>query len=263
MDEAQPGQTQPTKHRVSFNVDLRWVVIVLLLAIAGLIAAWQPWKSSTPAGSRTIKVSGEATVKAEPDRFIFSPTYTITNSDREAALDAMAERTAELTAGLKTIGIKDSQIKSNIDSYSRGIMPEPEKPGGATSSYSLQLTVTVDERSQAQKVQDYLATTAPTGVITPYASFSDSKRKQLESQARDLATKDARTKADQSAANLGFKVGEVKSVADGNGFDNGCGPGGICLAEDRAIAPSGSGHINVQPGENELRYTVSVEYFVE
>ncbi len=54
-----------------------------------------------------------------------------------------------------------------------------------------------------------MVTTAPTGQVSPRPNFSDAKRKELESKARDEATKDARAKADQSARNLGFKVGKI------------------------------------------------------
>jgi uncharacterized protein YggE len=177
----------------------------------------------------------------------------------------MSKKSDELTAKLKALGVKDSQIKSNIDSYSREIMVYPEKPGSSTPSYTLQLTITASSRQEAQKIQDYLATTSPTGVITPYASFSDTKRKQLEAQARDEATKDARAKADQSAKNLGFKVGNVKTVADGSGFGGSSCVGGLCygVAEGRDTTSAASPSIAVQPGQNELKYSVSVEYYLK
>lgn len=261
MDELTSTPTQSQRHTLTLRLDLRWIVALLLLVIIIMTALWQPWKPSTGANSRTITVSGEATVKAEPDEFVFSPTYTITNSDREAALKLMADKTTELTNGLKATGVQDNQIKSNIDSYSREIY-YPTKPG-ETPSYSLQLTITVNQRQQAQKVQDYLAKTTPTGTITPYANFSDTKRKQLESEARNLATKDARSKADQSAGNLGFKIGSVKSVSDGSGFGNQPCSNGICFAEDRAVTSSDTpSQIGVQPGQNSLQYSVSVEYYL-
>jgi uncharacterized protein YggE len=128
-------------------------------------------------------------------------------------------------------------------------------------TYNLQLTVTLTNKDLVQKVQDYLVATLPTGGVSPQAGFSDSKRKQLESNARDEATKDARSKADQSAKNLGFRVGKVKSVDDGSGF------GGMPYATSKAesavaldIAASPS--LSVQPGENELSYSVTVVYTI-
>jgi uncharacterized protein YggE len=95
--------------------------------------------------------------------------------------------------------------------------------------------------------------------VTPSPTFSESKRKELESHARGKATEDARRKADQSAENLGFKVGAVKSVEEGSGF-GGVIPfrGATTMEGDKAVASD----LSLQPGENELNYSVTVVYFI-
>ncbi len=276
MDTSTPvvAQPQPTennpKNRQTIALDLRLVVALLLVIIAGMLLIWKPWDSSTSSASanRTIKVTGEASLKAEPDEFVFFPSYTVQNASRDTALAELTRKSDEIIAKLKSLGVADGQIKSSADSYDRGITyPYPDKPGGEqVPSYTQQLTITVTKRDMAQKVQDYLATTAPTGTISPSTNFSTAKRKGLENKARDEATKDARAKADQSAKNLGFKVGNVKSVSDGSGFGGvvpfGC-DGGLCSgAAEIAIDSAAPSKLNVQPGQNDLSYTVTVEYFV-
>lgn len=255
---------QPAQQHQSVRLDLRLVVVVLLIVIVGMLLAWRPWSDAGAAdGSRTVSVTGEASLKAEPDEFVFSPVYTIKNADRSAALAEISQKSQELTTKLKELGVKDNQIKTNADSYDRGgtSYPMPVDPAVVPDpSYSLQLTITVTSRDQAQKVQDYLTSTTPTGTVTPYANFSTTKRKELESRARDEATKDARAKADQSAKNLGFKVGKVKTVNDGSGF-------GVMPVNEMAFDSTTSSaptqpRLAVQPGENELNYSVTVEYFV-
>jgi uncharacterized protein YggE len=110
----------------------------------------------------------------------------------------------------------------------------------------------------AQKVQDYLLTTSPSGTISPYSAFSTEKRKELESQARDEATIDAREKAEQSAENLGFKLGKVKSIEDQSGFG-----GVIPLDTPATMEDSARSSLSVQPGENEITYTVRVVYYLD
>ena len=122
------------------------------------------------------------------------------------------------------------------------------------------MTIKIDNRDLAQKVQDYLITTSPTGAVSPQAGFSEAKRKTLETKARDQATKDARSKADQSAKNLGFKIGKVKTVTDSSGFG---GPIVYGLAEgSNAGVDSSNTKLAVQPGENDLQYSVTVTYYV-
>lgn len=264
INQQQPGR------RHSISVDSRWIAVLLLVVIAGMLAAWRPWSGSTSSSDdRTIRVSGEATVKSEPDEYVFSPSYQFTNSDRAAALDALAKKNTELLDGLKKLGIADKQIKTNANDYQSGGVyymddsASDSKVRRPEPNYTLQLTITIQDKALTQKVQDYLAGTTPSGNVSPYASFSTAKRKQLEDQARDEATKDARKKAEQSADNLGFKLGDVKTVGDGN-----LGAYPMAASDSRstmeAIAPGGGAapSLGVHAGENELNYSVSVEYYV-
>lgn len=249
--------TPANRSKLHFSFDLRLVVGLLLVIIAVMLLVWKPW-SGGPATDRTIKVTGEATLKSEPDEFIFYPTYQFKNANPDAALAEMTQKSEELIAGLKHLGVADKQIKSNASGSEEGLY-YPLR--GDDTTYNLQLTVTANSRQQAQKVQDYLLTTSPTGSVTPSATFSESKRKSLENQARSKATQDARAKAEQSAEDLDARLGKVKSVTDGAGF------GGIIpLAADskargaEAVMPT---QLTVQPGENELTYTVTAEFYLK
>jgi uncharacterized protein YggE len=108
-----------------------------------------------------------------------------------------------------------------------------------------------------------LLTTSPYGSVTPSAGFSKSKLKEVTNKARDEATKDARAKADQSAKNLGFSVGKVKTVKDdANG--EGVYPMLLRGSADASMA-AGSPELSapIQAGENELDYQVTVTYYVD
>lgn len=230
-------------------------LVIALVIIGGLLVAWKPWQTQTKAADRTISVSGSAEISAEPDEYVFNPQYSFKNIDQKAALDEATAKTTEITAKLKTLGVADSKIKSNTNGY-RSYYDD------AQDTYFASLEVTVDNKALAQKVQDYLISTTPTGSVTPQADFSKAKRDQLTSQARDQATREARHKADQSAANLGFKIGKVKSVTDSP--DNSFLPriyasGAVAAAADGAKAESAP----LQQGENKLTYQVSVVYYLD
>ncbi len=243
------------KSKMSFSLDMRVIILVLLAVIVGMLLVWKPWQTSN-AGERTVKVTGEATIKAEPDEFVFYPSYEFKNADKAAALKDIGVKGDEIIAKLKSLGVEDSKIKTNSSGYDYPIYFREEN---SDPVYTLSLTVTVASRELAQKVQDYLLTTSPLGQVSPQSTFSEAKHKQLDSDARDKATKEARAKAEQSAKNLGFKVGSVKSVEDGGGFDE-VYP--LAVGADMAKETAGS-RLAVQPGENELHYTVTVTYFVK
>lgn len=239
----------------SFNVDLRIIVGLLLAIIVAMLLLWRPW-SGTGTSDRTVQVTGDAKITAVPDEFVFYPSWQFKNADKDVALKELTTKSDEVTKKLKELGVADSKIKSNANGYDNNLYIER----GDSSTYTLQLTVTVDNKELAQKVQDYLVTTSPTGSVSPQASFSDAKRKELETKAREQATKDARSKAEQMGKNLGFKLGKVKTIDDGSGF-NTIRPSdarGMSVAEDKANATQ----LQVQPGENELPYSVTVTYYI-
>ncbi len=263
MDDIHSNQDIPTPQKntkMSLSLDYRLIIVLLLLVIGGMLWAWKPWQNISPLDTnRVISVTGDANLKAEPDEFVFSPDYQFKDKDKAAALTQLTKKSDEVTKKLKELGVADSKIKTNSDGYNNGYYFE-ESSG--LNTYSLRLTVTVSDKALAQKVQDYLVSTSPTGSVSPNANFSDAKRKQLASKARDEATKDARIKADQSAANLGFTIGKIKSVKDGSGFDT---PIPLysknSIAADSAAANSPS--LGVQAGENDLNYSVNVVYYVK
>lgn len=247
--------------KLKLSLDLRFVSLALLLVIAAMLLIWKPW--SGPAGTRTVEVTGDATVTAKPDEFVFSPAYEFKNADKAAALAALSQKSDEIVAKLKSLGVDDSKIKTNSSGYDMPTYYDGTDTKDAT--YTLQLTVTTSSIALTQKVQDYLVTTSPTGGVSPQADFSDKKRKSLESQARDEATKDARSKGDQMAKNLGFSLGKVKAVDDSAGFGGifpmSASRGSALMAQDSASSNAASSY-TVQPGENDLNYNVTVTYFI-
>jgi uncharacterized protein len=243
---------KPTTH---VALDLRWVAGALLIIIVVLLALWRPWQG-TASEDQTIQVTGETTVTAVPDEFVFYPTYQFKASDNAAALTALAKKSDEVTAKLKELGVPENKIKTNSSGYGTSLMPTGG--GSDKTTYTLQLTVTVDNQELAQKVQDYLLTTEPTGSVSPQPTFSDTKQRELEAEARDKATVDARAKAEQSAKNLGFRLGKVKSVNDGDSYWT-TPLGGRAASSDLATS---SNNLGLYPGENELPYSVTVIYYI-
>jgi uncharacterized protein YggE len=246
----------PTKKSNGMVLDYRVIIGLLLVVIAAMLLMWRPWEPQLDAKSRTISVTGQAKVTAVPDEYVFSPAYEFKNADRSAALSELTKKSNETVKKLKELGVADNKIKTNSDGYD---YPIYDKGNTSTPTYTLRLAVTVDNKDLAQKVQDYLVTTAPTGAVSPQLAFSDAKRKELESKARDEATKEARSKAGQSAENLGFTLGAVKSVNDGTNF------GGIYPVQGGVSSDgsTSSGKLDLQPGENDLTYQVSVVYYVK
>jgi len=251
--------TTASKNKNNFSLDYRIIIALLLVIIAGMLAWWKPWSNSaTQANDRTISVTGESKISATPDEYVFNPVYEFKNSDKAVALESLTKKSAEIVDKLKGLGLSEESIKTGSGGYET--YPYYYEPESRTNSYTLNVTITAKSREQAQKVQDYLVSTTPTGPVSPQTQFSENKRKELETKARDEATKEARSKAEQSAKNLGFKIGAVKSIEDGSGFNSLLRTKDM-VSEVRLDSNAAPG-LGVQPGQNDLRYSVSVVYFL-
>ncbi len=261
MDNDQSSKQSSGSNKLNLSLDLRLVVLLLLAIIAAMLFAWKPWTAKAVVkNDQVITVTGDSKITAAPDEFIFYPTYDFKNSNKDVALAELTKQSAAIVTKLKELGVSDSKIKTDADGNNYNYRFDQES---GQSNYTLRLTVKADNKELAEKVQDYLVTTAPTGAVSPQANFSDKKRKQLESKARDEATKDARSKAEQSARNLSFEIGKLKSIRDISGFGGitplyGFRDGGVAVAEDTANTK-----LTVQPGENDLTYAVEVVYYLQ
>lgn len=242
--------------KLNLSIDLKWITVALAVVIVAMLFIWKPW-ATRGVGERTVEVTGDATITAKPDQYVFYPSYEFKNQDKAAALAALSQKSDEIVAKLKSLGVANNKIETNASGYD---MPVYYDTDNKNATYTLQVTITVNDLKLAQKVQDYLVTTSPTGAVSPSVDFSDKMRRQLESQARDQSTKDARSKGEQMAKNLGFKLGKVKTIQDDTGF------GDYFPAMSRgtsAAAAEDTSSLTVQPGENDFTYSVTVTYFIK
>lgn len=256
----QTNRPQRIKFSKIINSKPGWPAATVFLAvvICVMLAAWKPWLPAGGSQERTISVVGESTLSAEPDEFIFYPSYIFKNADKEQALSELTKKSDELIKNLKKLGVSDNKIKSASSGYNHDYYFDRS---ANQHQYTLTLTVTTETREAAQKIQDYLLTTKPSGNVSPQAGFSERKREDLQVQARNEAAENARQKADQTARNMGFKIGKVKTIEDENG------PDPVFGLDTGATTPEGelqkTDKLSVQPGENELKFRVKIVYYIK
>lgn len=244
------------KQSITIKLNAWIVCAVLLVTNLITIGLWQPWQDKG-VSDRTISITGSTTIEAEPDEFAFNPYYQKEGADKAAVTAEVTALSNTVTAKLKELGVEDSAIKSDISSYDYGIYAEgEEKKETATLSY----TITISDKDLAQKVQDYLLTTGASGSVTPYATFSTSKQKELETKARDEALKDAGTKAAASADQLGAKLGRVVEVGDVTSADGVTPLPWAYDSRELSVSSSGGVSTSIQTGMNEYTFSVEVTY---
>ncbi len=236
---------------INLRLDFRILSAVLLVVIVSMAFVWRPWGSTE---KRTISIQGEATLKAAPDEFIFSPVYEKKAKDSTTAISEVSKLGNSVVAKLKKLGVADKSIQTNVTTQKRYEPLTGRETDEITAQFSL--TVTINDKVLAQKILDYLTITGPLYSVSPQSTFANETRKQLESEVRGKALSDARSKADQTAKELGVKVGKVISVSEPQ-F------GGPITLEGKSV-PSSDSSTSTPPvlltGEQEVTYTVTVNF---
>lgn len=249
-------------NETTIRLNFRLISIVLSIVILAMFGIWQPWQS---AGTQTISMVGEASVKAAPDEFTFYPTYQKDGATSTDAISAVAKVGNEVVAKLKELGVVEKNIKTSTSSspdYAKPYIGIPEQelgttPGGYLATYSV--TITLDDKDLAQKVLDYLITTSPLYGVSPQSTFSAETRKELEAAARSKAVADAKIKARQTAEELEVKVGRVVSVSEPQWG----GPIPVMSTNGREIAVDTASPVTspvLLTGEETVTYSVTVVF---
>lgn len=250
----------------TLKLDLRLLTILLAIALVGILAWTQPWRGTTSKTTEGISVTGEATITAQPDQFRFMPSYQKSAMTSEEAISEASKIGNEVVAELKELGVAADEISTDVSSYQAyggtepAIAPDRKpQPSGYTANYTV--TATTKTREIAEKVQAYLATTPATSQVSPIKSFSKDMQKKLETEARTKAIADAKSKAEQSAKDLGVKIGRVISVSEINQT------GGPILLYDKAgdMATTSTREAttpNFETSNQDLDFTISVTYSI-
>lgn len=239
-----------------FTLSINFKVLLGLALFFGLgfgLAWWSPWSDS----GRTVTVTGESTITAQPDEFIFNPYYTASAKDRTQATTAVRKTGDQVVAKLKGLGVAEEDLKTDISAYDFSLRPEESQASKFEASYAL--TITLDNEELAQKVFDYLLTTKAQGTISPQVGFSNDTRTNLKSEARKAAVNNARVQADEIAAELGQTIAQAISIEEVSGFDvipyYGGGAEGRPAADSLTLETS-----ELLPGQQDLTFSVKVVF---
>ncbi len=230
---------------------LQWI---LLIAIFGMLLWSQPWQQSS-ASARKITVVGEASTDTEPDEYLFSPYFQQSGTNKDALKESLTKKANAAVTKLKELGVEEKDIKVDASSYDYWYATD-EKDTPMTVS----LQITVRDKDLAQEIQDYLLTLDIEGQLTPSATFSADKRKALEAQLTEEASKDARAKAEAQAKSLGAKLGKVLEVSQSGDSVMPMYASGMAVAEDTVSSGATRSSLEILPGQNEYTQVVSVTY---
>jgi uncharacterized protein YggE len=240
----------------------RVLPVIVFFILLFIFAKWGPainLSTTTQTKGEPFIVSGEGKVSVAPD--IAKVTLGIENSgpSLKTVQDAVNTKSKALTDAIKKLGIGESDIKTtSYNVYPQYDWSAPtQKITGYQVSTDYEITI-----KDFNKVNDVIAAGTAAGAnVVGNVSFdlNDATKTEKMNEARTLAVKDAKAKAEGLAKAAGISLGKIINVSENQN-------GNI---RPMALPVSGGGGTdksttqpNIQPGTTEIDITISLSYEV-
>jgi uncharacterized protein YggE len=204
---------------------------------------------------RVVAVVGEGVAFATPDRCTLSMELHVERSTVAEAVShvtALANRTLETLQG---IGVDRADIRTQHVSV-RDAYDQSGRVAGRTASYALEAANQAVER--AGDVLAAIAETAGDALHVHGISLSASDADAHRAVARRRAVEDARARATQLAEAAGVRLGAMLSIEEGGALPG--WPRPMAIARTAGIEMAS---MPVEPGQQELRVTVSITFAID
>lgn len=200
---------------------------------------------------RTITVSGQGQVSAQPDQAVVRFGVETEAETASAALDENSARMSDVISATLEAGVARENIQTAglqlQPVYNRPDEAPPELTGYRASNV---LSVTIEDLDSLGILLD---TATDAGVNTIQGiQFEVSEQADLQAQARQAAMNQAIAKAEQLAGLAGAELGEVLTISETGGAT----PRPVALE----AATGAADRVPVEPGQQTLEASVSVTW---
>lgn len=236
-------------------------IFVLLFLVPVVMASSSSEPASTIAS--IISVRGEGTISAEPDTAILTMGITSEGTTAREALSKNNQDMERIHAKLQSV-LQDS--KNNIQTSNFRLMPtykphdhrNPSPPQIIGYSASNDITIRIYDLNKTGSILD---TAVDLGInnIMNGIQFTNTPQQTQDflAQARREAVRNAKSKAETIADELGVTLGKIQSISEGsNGDDR---PSPPYMMETMARS-AGGGSVPVASGENSYSVTVDIRW---
>lgn len=208
--------------------------------------------------SRTINVSGEGRVSLPPDVVMMDLGVSVRDEGLGAAQSQAADQMRSVIDALRASGVAENDIQtSNYSIYAERDYNQPEQP---LIGYTVSQTVVakVRELDNAGSVIEAAVEAGANQVNNVW--FALENPEEAVRQARELAVKNARAKAEELARLTNSTLGPVQTISEGYS------PAPMPVeyrAYDTAESAAGAAAPPINPGQTEVVLTVNVAYAIQ
>jgi len=250
---------QIKQHRIIFSIFAGlFIIIMLIMVISGImtfLGKSRHYKNSNT-NSNLIYFSGEGKVYTKPD-VAFVDFSVVTQGVRiNDVQDANSKKMNKVIIFLKSSGVEEKDIKTtNYSLYPQYTYKNYKIP--QITGYQINQTVGIKIRD-IDKVGEILQGVVEVGINKVNSLyFGVENDEELKEQAREMAIKDAKEKAEKLASQIGVNLGKIVGFSE---------------STDGYPAPRYKGELgiggggespNIEAGENEITVSVTLTYEIE
>lgn len=203
----------------------------------------------------TFQVTGEGTIFAKPDVAEISFSAQIEGATVKDVQNRANETINRATDQLKKLGLKDEQIKTT----NYNLAPKYRYDNGRQTldGFSANITISIKVNDFA-KLNEAVDAAVQAGVNQVGSlTFDVEDKEKYVSQARTKAVQEAQRKAQTLAGAAGMRLGRITNIVEGA---SPIPPQPLYRAMTDLAAGAENKQTQIQPGENEIKVTVTLYY---
>ena len=227
-----------------------WPLVVLAIAFG---AFWlKPWQTKP---IETISVSSIGKAQVTPNIAAVTAAIESKNPNLDEARRENEAKVSTLIAALKTLGVDEKDIKTQQISGGPGyeiMIYPPQKP--TTNQFTTSLEVKIRNFDNTDEIIAAMTTNGATNLYGPNLTVDEALQEEGKSKARENAVAEARKKGEELAKLSGRKLGKAIKINEQGDYGF---PIPIYAQSETALRQKAS---TIQPGQNEITITLSVDF---
>lgn len=239
--------------------------VIIFFVLLFVFAKWGPainFSTTTQSKGEPFVVTGEGKVFVTPDTAIVTVGIQETGTSLIRIQESVNKKSQALVDALKSMGINKEDIKT----VSYNLYPQYDYTTSTTNritGYQISTNYQVKVKD-FDKVNEVLTTATGVGAnAIGSVSFevNDETEKEKLNEARELAVKEAKAKADGLSKAAGISLGKIVNISESQNAGDQIRPlygmGGAPDVATKEIAVA-----DIEPGQTEIQVTVSLSFEV-
>jgi uncharacterized protein YggE len=252
------------------------VFALFCVGILALSGVWYMYKTFSHQDTRTFTVQGKGEVDVKANKATINADFVGEGKTSEEATQKLKDMSEKVFAELEKAGVKEADIKTqNFSSnpkyeycynFTSGSYPAWCKGNPSQNriiGYESSENFSVSVKDNKEMVEKLLGLFPTLGARNTNGPSWEVDNKGAIQQARELAVKEAREKAEGIASSLGMSLGDVQYYSEDNGgypTPIMYGKGGIMSARAEMAPMAADMSVPVSQGTDKVTVNVNITY---